>query len=78
MEMASVDDGGVLSYKWYKMIGDTPYPTNDTEVTLTADDIDGVLNITAPATNEAVDKYYAMVTNTNNEATGTKLSLIHI
>lgn len=74
MEMALVDDGGVLSYEWYKMLGTEPDTSKDTKLKLTSEDKDGVLNIKAPATAGDVDKYYAVVKNYNKDATATKTS----
>lgn len=70
MEMALVDDDGLLSYEWYKMKGDTPNLASDDKIS--QHDKDGILSITTPATNGAVHKYYAMVTNTKDSATGNK------
>jgi uncharacterized repeat protein (TIGR02543 family) len=73
MEMALVDDGGVLSYEWYKMLETEPDTSKDTKLTLTSEDKDGVLNIKAPATGD-VHKYYAVVKNHNEDATALKTS----
>ena len=70
MEMALVDDDGLLSYEWYKMKGTSPNPTSDDKIS--NHNKDGILTITTPSTNGAVDKYYAMVTNTKDSATGNK------
>ena len=77
MEMALVDDDGSLSYDWYKMKGTSPDPTSDDNIS--KDNKDGILSITTPATNGAVDKYYAMVTNTKgNKTAGPIQSPIHV
>lgn len=73
MEMALVDDGGVLSYEWYKMSGTKPDTSKDTKLKLTSENKDGVLNIKAPVTGD-VDKYYAVVKNYNKDATAAKTS----
>ena len=66
---AEVQDSGTLTYKWYKMTGSTKDPSVDT---LMPGGTDGNLDITV-ATAVSTEKYYAVATNTNNDATGEKV-----
>ncbi|MGI6751532.1 MAG: putative Ig domain-containing protein [Anaerovoracaceae bacterium] len=66
MELALVDDDGVLNYEWYQMVGASP-ATGDTKI---GENKTGILSITAPENEGDKISYYAVVTNTNKKATG--------
>lgn len=69
MDMANVDDEGVLTYEWYKMAGDTPNTSTDNPVT-SKDSTKGILEINTPATDGDEETYYAVATNSNDKANG--------
>ncbi len=69
-DQAFVDDGGAVTYQWYKMAGAAQEPATDTKIGTSS--ADGVMNFTV-SPSPTVESFYVVATNTNNAATGVKV-----